>query len=166
MTIMGFNIMFNAIVLLTNAMMQAHGHAVVPVINMFISGFLRLLVVFILTGNRDIGIIGTPIGAMLCFLCITVLNVLSMRRVLDNPPAIVKNLLRPFLAAAIMGVLVYGTRLGLTTLGISSRLILVGIPMAVGVAAYGISAIGLKAITRADCMLLPKGEKIAKLLHL
>ena len=166
MTIMGFNIMFNAIVLLTNAMMQAHGHAVVPVINMFISGFLRLIVVYILTGNRDIGIIGTPIGAMLCFLCITVLNVLSMRRVLDNPPAIVKNLLRPFLAAAIMGVLVYGTRLGLTTLGISSRLILVGIPMAVGVAAYGISAIGLKAITRADCMLLPKGEKIAKLLHL
>ena len=28
------------------------------------------------------------------------------------------------------------------------------------------AAIGLKAITRADCMLLPKGEKIAKLLHL
>ena len=166
MSIMGFNIMFNAVVLLTNAMMQAHGHAVVPVINMFISGFLRLIVVYILTGNPNIGIVGTPIGAMLCFLCITILNVVSMRRVLENPPAIVKNLLRPFLAAAIMGVLVYGTRLGLTTLGISSRLILVGIPMAIGVAAYGIGAIGLKAITKSDCMLLPKGEKIAKILHL
>ena len=33
-------------------------------------------------------------------------------------------------------------------------------------AAYGVGAIGLKAITRADCMLLPKGEKIAKILHL
>ena len=30
----------------------------------------------------------------------------------------------------------------------------------------GVAAIGLKAITRADCMLLPKGEKIAKILHL
>ena len=166
MTIMGFNIMFNAVVLLTNAMMQAHGHAVVPVVNMFISGFLRLIVVYILTGNPNIGIVGTPIGAMLCFLCITILNVVSMRRVLENPPAIIKNLLRPFLAAAIMGVLVYGTRLGLSALGFESRLILVGVPMAIGVAAYGVGAISLKAITKADCMLLPKGEKIAKILHL
>ena len=166
MTIMGFNIMFNAIVLLTNAMMQAHGHAVVPVINMFISGFLRLIVVYILTGNRDIGIIGTPVGAMLCFLCITVLNVVSMRRVLENPPAIIKNLLRPFLAAAIMGVFVYGALLGLKALGIDSRLILCGLPLVIGVVVYGAAALGLKAITRADCLLLPKGEKIAKLLHL
>ena len=166
MTIMGFNIMFNAIVLLTNAMMQAHGHAVVPVINMFISGFLRLIVVYILTGNRDIGIIGTPVGAMLCFLCITVLNVVSMRRVLENPPAIIKNLLRPFLAAAIMGVFVYGALLGLKVLGIDSRLILCGLPLVIGVVVYGAAALGLKAITRADCLLLPKGEKIAKLLHL
>ena len=166
MTIMGFNIMFNAIVLLTNAMMQARGHAVVPVINMFISGFLRLLVVYILTGNRDIGIIGTPIGAMLCFLCITILNVVSMRRVLENPPAIVKNLLRPFLAAAIMGVFVYGALLGLKALSVDSRLILCGLPLVIGVVVYCAAAIGLKAITRADCMLLPKGEKIAKLLHL
>ena len=166
MTIMGFNIMFNAIVLLTNAMMQAHGHAVVPVINMFISGFLRLIVVYILTGNRDIGIIGTPVGAMLCFLCITVLNVVSMRRVLENPPAIIKNLLRPILAAAIMGVFVYGALLGLKALGIDSRLILCGLPLVIGVVVYGAAALGLKAITRADCLLLPKGEKIAKLLHL
>ena len=166
MTIMGFNIMFNAVVLLTNAMMQAHGHAVVPVINMFISGFLRLIVVYILTGNRDIGIVGTPIGAMLCFLCIMILNVLSMRRVLENPPAIVKNLLRPFLAAAIMSVFVYGTLLGLKAFGIDSRLILCGLPLVIGVVVYCAAAIGLKAITRADCLLLPKGEKIAKLLHL
>ena len=166
MSIMGFNIMFNAIVLLTNAMMQAHGHAVVPVINMFISGFLRLMVVYILTGNPDIGIVGTPIGAMLCFLCITVLNVASMRRVLEHPPAIVKNLLRPFLAAAIMGVFVYGTLLGLKGLGVDSRLLLCGLPLVVGVVVYGAAAIALKAITKADCMLLPKGEKIAKLLHL
>ena len=106
MSIMGFNIIFNAVVLLTNAMMQAHGHAVVPVVNMFVAGILRLVVVYILTGNPNIGIVGTPIGAMLCFLCIAVLNVFSMRRVLDNPPAILKNLLKPFLAAAIMGACV------------------------------------------------------------
>jgi stage V sporulation protein B len=158
--------MFNAVVLLTNAMTQAHGHAVVPVINMFIAGIMRLAVVYILTGNPNIGIVGTPIGAMLCFLCIAVLNVFSMRRVMENPPAIVKNLFKPFLAAAIMGVCVYSALQLLVKLGISSRLILCGLPIGVGVVVYCVAAVLLKAITREDCLLLPKGAKIAKLLHL
>ena len=166
MTIMGINIIFNSIVLLTNAMMQAHGHAVVPVINMFISGVLRLGVVYILTGNPNIGIVGTPIGAMICFLCIAVLNVFSMRRVLKNPPAIIKNLLRPLGAAAIMGAVVWVVLHLLTRVGITSRLILCGIPIAVGVVVYVVAVILFKAITREDCLLLPKGAKIAKFLHL
>ena len=166
MTIMGFNIMFNAVVLLTNAMMQAHGHAVVPVVNMFLSGILRLVVVYMLTGNRDFGIVGTPIGAMMCFLCIAVLNLLSMRRVLQDPPAIVKNLVKPFAAAAVMGVFVYGALYLLKNLGFTSRLILCGLPICVGVVVYVVMVVVLKVITRSDCMLLPKGEKIAKLLRL
>ena len=166
MSIMGMNIIFNAVVLLTNAMMQAHGHAVVPVINMFTAGILRLIVVYILTGNPDIGIVGTPIGAMVCFLCITVLNLISMRRCMPDAPAIVKNLARPFLAAAIMGFFTYGSWFALKTLGVTSRLVLCALPVMVGVAVYAVAAVGLKVITRDDCMLLPKGEKIAKLLHL
>ena len=166
MSIMGMNIIFNAVVLLTNAMMQAHGHAVVPVVNMFVAGVLRLAVVYILTGNPNIGIVGTPIGAMICFLCIAVLNIFSMRRVLEDPPAIVKNLLKPFLAAALMGVCVYGTLQLLMKLGFDSRLILCGLPICVGVVVYVIAAVALKVITKEDCLLLPKGEKIAKLLRL
>ena len=166
MSIMGFNIIFNAVVLLTNAMMQAHGHAVVPVVNMFISGTMRLGIVYMLTGNRSIGIVGTPIGAMMCFLCIAVLNVLSMRRVLENPPAIIKNLIKPFCAAAIMGTCVYGALYLLRSFGFTSRLILCGLPIVVGVAVYVVAVVVLKVITREDCLLLPKGEKIAKILHL
>ena len=166
MSIMGMNIIFNAVVLLTNAMMQAHGHAVVPVINMFVAGVLRLAVVYILTGNPNIGIVGTPVGAMICFLCIAVLNVFSMRRVMENPPAIVKNLIKPFAAAAIMGGFVRVSLYLLQMLGITSRLILCGLPIAVGVVVYCVAAILFKAITREDCLLLPKGAKIAKVLHL
>ena len=166
MSIMGFNIMFNATVLLTNAMMQAHGHAVIPVVNMFVSGGLRLAVVYMLTGNANIGIVGTPIGAMICFLCIAVLNVFSMKRVMENPPALLKNLVRSFASAAIMGVFVYGALTLLNALGITSRLIRCGLPICVGVAVYVAAVLVLKPITREDCLLLPKGEKIAKLLRL
>ena len=166
MTVLGFSIMFNAVVLMTTAIMQAHGHAGRPVMNMLIGGLLKLAAVFILTGNPNIGIVGTPVGTLLCYLAICVLNVYSIRTLLDNPPALVKNLLRPFLSAAIMGVFVSGALFALKSLGITSRLLLCGIPIAIGVVVYVIAAVKIKVVTREDCLLLPKGEKIAKLLKL
>jgi len=165
MTVLGISIMFNAIVLVTTSIMQAHGHVNRPVINMLLGGLIKLVAVFILTGNPHIGILGTPIGTLLCYLCICLLNITSIRRLFRETPAIVKNLLRPFLAAALMGVVTYGAWYGLKLLT-GSRLILCGAPIAVGVAVYVLLVIKLKAITRADCLLLPKGEKIANLLKL
>ena len=166
MTVLGICIIFNAIVLLTNAMMQAHGHVNQPVINMFIGGILKLFIVYILTGNPNIGIVGTPIGTLACYLCITVLNLITMKRLIPQAPAILRNMLRPFLAAAIMGVFAYGSWYLLKYIGISSRLILCALPVLVGVVVYCVAAVAMKAITREDCLLLPKGEKIAKLLRL
>jgi stage V sporulation protein B len=168
MAVLGICIVFNAIVLLTNAIMQAHGHVNLPVINMFIGGILKLSMVYILTGNPAFGIVGTPIGSLLCYLCITALNLITMKRVLANSPRILRNMLRAFLAAAIMGVCVWVSYQGvLILLGPDcSNLILCGGPILVGVAVYVVAAIKLGSITRGDCLLLPKGEKIAKLLHL
>ena len=167
MTILGISIIFNAVVLLTNAMMQAHGHPTIPVINVFVGGLCKLAMVFILTGNPAINILGAPIGTVCCYLIITVLNLLSMRRVVPHPPAVIRNLLRPFLAAAIMGACARGAWWVLKTVaGIHSSLILCAIPVMVGVVVYVVAAVALKAITKEDCLLLPKGAKIAKILHL
>ena len=166
MTVLGISIMFNAVVLVTTAIMQAHGHVNRPVINMFIGGILKLVAVYVLTGSREIGILGTPLGTLLCYLTICLLNILSIRKLLEEPPALLKNLARPFLSAAIMGILTWLAWFGLKNLGITSRLILCGAPIAVGVVVYCLAAVKLKVITREDCLLLPKGAKIAKLLRL
>ncbi len=166
MAVLGLCILFNALVLLTNALMQSHGHVNLPVVNMFIGGSLKLVAVYILTGNPHIGIVGTPIGAVLGSVIISGLNIVTMRRCIHNSPAVVSNLLRAGLSAIIMGVFTFGAWYGLTQIGISSRLLLCGLPIVVGVAVYALCAIKLRAITREDCLLLPKGEKIAKLLHL
>ena len=166
MTVLGISIMFNAVVLVTTAIMQAHGHVNRPVVNMFIGGLLKLAAVYILTGNPHIGILGTPLGTLLCYLVITVLNILSIRSLIPEAPALVKNLARPFLAAAFMGLLTWLSWYGLKFLGIGSRLILCGAPIMVGVVVYCLAAVKLKVVTREDCLLLPKGEKIAKLLKL
>jgi stage V sporulation protein B len=83
-------------------------------------------------------------------------------------PQLLRNLLRPALPAVLMGALVFGCRWALErVLGSDvSRVILCGVPVMVGVVAYFLGVVVFKAITREDCQLLPKGEKIAKLLHL
>lgn len=170
MRVLGLCVIFNSTVMLTNAIMQAHGHVVLPVVNMFIGGALKLAIIYILTGNPDINIVGVPIGTVTCYVLITVLNLLAMNRVIKEPPHMVRNMLRPMLSALIMAACVVVAFLGLSqvftlssTLG---KLILCGGPVIVGVVVYVICVVKLKAITREDCMLLPKGEKIAKLLHL
>jgi hypothetical protein len=67
-----------------------------------------------------------------------------------------------------MGAVVFGVYWALMqVLGQDgSSVILCGAPIAVGVLVYGFSVVKCKAITAGDCQLLPKGEKIAKLLKL
>lgn len=168
MSVLGVCIVFNTMVLLTTAIMQAHGHEKLPVVNMFVGGFLKLAAVFLLTSNPAIGILGAPIGSLACYLCIMVLNLFAMGRVLKEPPAIVRHTLRALASAAIMGVFAWGSWQGLILL-LGERLhpvIACAIPIAIGAVIYVFCAIKFRAITREDCLLLPKGEKIANLLHL
>ena len=165
MTILGVCVVFNSLVLLTNAIMQSHGHVNLPVIHMFIGGALKLVAVYILAGNPDIGILAGPIGSLLCHVTITVLNLVTMRYCIQQSPAVLKNLIRPLLASLIMGACTFGCWYGLQMFT-ASRVILCGGPLAVGVIIYFLAAIKLKVITRQDCLMLPKGEKIAKFLHL
>lgn len=166
MSLLGISTFLHAVVLLTNAIMQAHGHANIPVVNMLCSGAAKLVLVSILAGNPAIGILGVPIGTALCNLCIAALNIFSIHRCVAQKPALVRNLLRALLPAVTMGIAAYGTWKGLLVLHISSRVLLCGIPVAAAAVVYVVCAVIFKSITRDDCLLLPKGEKISKFLHL
>ena len=166
MTVLGITVFFNAVVLVTTAMLQAHGFVNRPVFNMFLGGILKLTAVYILTGNPHIGILGTPIGTLLCYIVISMLNVISMRHLISDNPRIFKNVVRSLAASLIMGVFVWGSWALLVKIGLTSRLLLCALPVSVGIFVYGAAVFFLKVLTRADCLLLPKGEKIAKFLHL
>ncbi len=163
--VFGICVVFNAMVLVTNAMMQAHGHVNLPVINMFIGGLVKILVNYILVSNPNINIQGAPVGTLCCHLSITLLNIFAMRKVLPRAPKITKNLLKPLLAAAVMGAAAWGTKAVLAQFT-DSRIMICMAPIVVAVAVYAVMIVLVKALTYEDCALLPKGEKIAKLLKL
>ena len=170
MTIMGINVFFYAVIQYTTAMMQAHGLAHIPVMHMLVCGVGRLAVVYILSGNPYIGILAAPIGTGLCYLSIGILNLTAIKKFVPQKPKLLKNFLRPLLSAAIMGVSVWGAYQVLSRfLSAHSRLesaILCAGPILVGVAVHFVCVILFKAIKKEDCMLLPKGDKLAKLLKL
>ncbi len=158
-------VLVNSVTSMTTAIMQAHNHMVLPVINTLIGGLLKVGVNYILVGNPNIGILGAPVGTFVCFLVIMVLNIFSMRRVLDDPPKLLPAMWRSGLAALFMGVAAFGVyTLTIDVIG-SVALCCLG-SIAVAVVVYLLLVIAFKALTREDCLLLPKGEKIAKILRI
>jgi hypothetical protein len=65
-----------------------------------------------------------------------------------------------------MGAAVFLCSSLLSVMHVTSRVILCGAPIAVGGVVYLLCAILFKSVTAEDCKLLPKGDKIAKLLKL
>jgi stage V sporulation protein B len=168
LTVLGMNVFFYGTIQYTNVILQSHGYAHIPVINMLLAGSCKLLVVYILVGNPSLGILGAPIGSVLGYTAIATLNLIAIARLVPQEPALLRNILRPVLPAALMGVVVFGVyRLLMVILGAgASRIFLCGIPVAVGVVVYCLCVVLFKAISREDCLLLPKGDKISKILRL
>ena len=168
MAIQGITVFLYAIIQYTNALLQSHGYVNVPVINMLSSGVVRLVLVYVMVGNPNLGLMGAPLGAFIGYLLIAVLNLVAIEQKVEQKPKLLKNLLRPAMPALVMGTVVFFCyRALVSVIGIDgSRIILAGAPIAVGVVVYFVCVVLMKSITREDCLLLPKGEKIAKLLRL
>mgnify|MGYP004477256785 FL=1 len=165
LAILGLTVIFNSLVLLLNAIMQAHGDVVTPVVNMLIGGIIKIIVNYILVGQPNLNIVGAPIGTFICYISITALDLIAMKRHISARPAIFKNIIRPGLASAIMGAATFMVYRVLSN-AISSWKLVCLLSLAFAVVLYAVLVVFLRCLTYEDCMLLPKGEKIAKILRI
>ncbi|MBO4419866.1 MAG: polysaccharide biosynthesis protein [Oscillospiraceae bacterium] len=165
MRILAFCVFFNSFVLVMNAILQAHGYVFLPVINMVIGGIVKVLVNLVLVGNAKINIVGVPVGTVICYMVITMLDLVAIQRVLKHPPKLMVNVFKPALAALAMGVAAF--LLNHLSMKIGLPLVLrTGVSILGAGVVYALLVVYLRVITRADCSLLPKGDKIAKLLRI
>ncbi len=164
MAFFGVTVIFNSVILVTNAIMQAHGDVTTPVVNMIAGGVAKVVINYFLVGIPSLNIVGAAIGTLVCYVLISGLNVISMVRRRHIDPKSFLGLLKPLLAAALMGAVAYMAHGFLSACVASARLVCVA---SIGAAAvvYVILVVALKVITYEDCMLLPGGEKIAKILR-
>ena len=144
--------------------MQSHGDVTTPVIHMLIGGALKLTMTFLLVGVPEINMVGAAVSTLCCYTLISALNLFAMAKK-GYPVNILKTMAKPLLAALLMGAAAFGAKTLLSGKGLSNTVVTVS---AIGIAAILYLALIplLRIITREDCTLLPKGDKIAKLLHI
>lgn len=171
---------FVCMVLVCNSVLQAHGFINLPVIVMVLGGIVKIVNNYNLVGA--IGIAGAPVGNILCFGLALVLDLVVITRVIPNRPRLLPIFAKPAIASAVMGGAawaVYGLlsrilsseqvdQAGQTVRAVSRMGNAAGILLAIAVAGvvYLVLVIALRAISRDDLALMPKGDKLARLLRL
>ncbi len=166
---MGLAAIFVCLTLISNAVLQAHGNEKYPVISMIVGGFVKIGVNWILVGNPSINIVGAPIGTLSCYVVMCVLNYIFMCRSMEQRPSIKRMLLRPAISSLVMGAAAWGVYgLAAKLLGEGWLRMALAMVCGVGVAVvvYVVLIIVTRAVTLEDMKLIPKGEKLARLLHI
>lgn len=165
MAVLGLATIFVCIMLICNSILQAHGFVNLPVLTVVVGGVIKIVVNYILVGNYDINIKGAPVGTLCCFAAVAVMDLIIIKRVISEPPRYTKVFVKPLIAAALMGAAAWGSHGVLAHLGLSGRLATIG-AILIAVVVYVVLVLALRVISAEDLALMPKGDKIAKILHI
>ena len=171
--LMGSAAILVCVTLITNAILQAHGNEKLPMVSMAVGSVAKVAVNWVLVGNPAINIYGAPIGTICCYLIMCSMNIFFMYRCMESRPSVKRMFLRPLVSSLLMGVsawVIYTPVAKIATGIISSQTLAIALAMfgAIGCACiiYLVLIIATKAVTYEDMKLIPKGEKLAKLLHI
>lgn len=173
LALLGIASYFVCMALMSNAILQASGNEIYPVVSMLAGGIVKIAVNWILVGNPDINIVGAPVGTICCYVVMCALNYFFMSKCLYRRPKLTRVLVTPAMSCAVMGAAAWAVY-GLLSKIMSRGGMLGRVPMAlsmlvaIGVAAvlYLVMIIFTRSITMDDMKLIPKGEKIGRLLHI
>ena len=183
---LGIATLFVCMMLVCNSILQAYGFVNLPVAVMLLGGLLKIVNNYNLVVRPGIGIFGAPFGNVLCFGLCMAMDLVIISRVIPGRPSFVPIFAKPAAASALMGLgawAVYG--LGSKLLMATGKLCVVDettkqalelsrtgnafvalLAILVAVVIYGMLVIALRAISRDDLALMPKGDKIAKILRI
>lgn len=166
LSVQGIAAVFVSMQLLCNAILQANNMVNLPVLVVIVGGVVKIVVNYFLVGNPAIRIYGAPVGTLFCFLVVALVEMYIIRRAIPSAPRFGRAIAKPLVASAVMAACawaVHGLLSGL--LKLSSRLAVIP-AIAIGALVYLALVLALHAISKEDLALMPKGDKIAKLLRI
>ena len=179
---LGLASVFVCIVLVCNSILQAHGFVNLPVATMLVGGVVKVITNYNLVALPQVGIYGAPMGNVLCFGLVAALDLFIIARVSPGRPAYRALFLKPLIASVLMGGAawaVYGlasrvllgvkafqavNELGETALSWTGNAGAVLAAILAAVVVYAVLVVVLRILTKDDLALMPKGEKLGRIL--
>lgn len=173
LTELGVACYFMAMSLMTNSILPANGNERLPLISILCGGLTKVIVTYVLVGNPAINVYGAPIGTASCYVVMLTINLIFMAKKMARPMNLWRIFGRAGISAGVMGVAAWAVwSLLRTLLSVSAEgrsfalLVAFGLAVLAGVVVYAVMIIATRAITLEDMKLIPKGEKVAKLLRI
>ncbi len=163
LAVLGIGAIFAGIAVPLTNMLQAIGKQNVPVINMAVGVALKIAVNYALVGIESVNIVGAAVGTTVCYGYIFIANLVCFIKCSRVKINLLSVVFKPAFAGIICGVTAYVASLGLTALmgdGKANTAICIIIAAVIYVICLGV----MKSFTENDIKMLPKGEKLAKLL--
>ena len=170
LAIMGVASFFVCTVLMENAILQASGHEKLTMVTMISGGLVKIIVNWFLVAQRSINIYGAPVGTLVSYVVMALVNYIFICVALKHRPKLLRIFARPLAASVLMGAAawaIYGLCARFIGAVSWSRIALCMLAaIAVAAIIYLVSTIALRSITKEDMKLIPGGEKIANFLHI
>ncbi len=156
---------------LTNVL-QALGRPDIPAKVIAVGVVIKVVFNFIFVGMPKLNIYGATIGTVLCYLVIVVLSVYYTIKVSRCRIDVVSTTLKPIGCSLVSAVIAFAVRAlfaKILTFGSAESMLNGGnvatlLAVAAAAVAYAAGMLLIKGIVYDDVIMLPKGEKIAKLL--
>ena len=169
LAIMGLAAFFVCMVLMENAILQAAGKELLPMITLVIGGLAKVILNYFLVADPRIHIYGAPVGTFASYLIMFVINFVFMCFVLDKNPKLRIILVKPLVCSAAMGLtawLSYRITAHFLHGGRMMMVLCLVVSMAMAIVVYLLLTVLLRMLTKEDMQMIPGGEKVAKLLHM
>ena len=164
LSILGVASIFVCLMMAANAILQSNGVLNLPVVTMLIGGVIMVFFDYFVVAVPSINIIGSPVGTCVCYGITACLDLAIIKRVLPACPSFAGVFLRPLLASLLMGAAAWGFYE--ITAGPLGNNIATLLAVAVGGGVYLVLVVALKAISKEDLALMPKGNKLARILRI
>jgi stage V sporulation protein B len=171
--ILGAASFFVCFQLVTTAILQANGHERLVMISFLVGAVIKITLSYILVANPNIGILGSPIGTLVCYITISSMNVIILFAKIKDRPKLRYVFFKPVICCSAMAAcafviyrLLHVFASGLFGGGRMAVTVFMSGAILLAVAVYGILIIATRTITTEDMKLVPKGEKLVKLLKI
>ena len=161
--LLGLGAIFAAISTPINSMLQAVGRVDIPVKLLAVGLLVKIVLNYTLVGIPEINVMGAGTGTLVCYFLITFLSLYFLIRETRVMPHLLPIFLKPTLAS-ILSVGAAWLFQRYAALRVSGDIATV-LAVLLAVVLYFFCLLWFRALNRQDLIMLPKGQKIVKILE-